>query len=481
MNRKPTQYEKFCETIRLHPECDVAPVRPFREWIKGMKLQLKVNLPSLFLLSSQHDPFYIGSATERRDAEWFAYLWQQLGYTDLTHLRRIHYRLLDLDVKKPNHMQYENTPKDWLLLELASKYARALGLVPADAFEDARNPDPILPSWIDDEVVEIAHAVTPEAPEFSLPGIEICDGKLDFEDEPYVRGYDENDRQDRAVYIECWIEKSTQDDILAPLCEELGVGFQTAAGMQSISTSVHFLKRVAKLGKPGRILYISDFDSSGIAMPRGVARQIEFYRPIYAPGSQVSLTQLALTLEQVKKFRLPRIPIKDSDPRKAAFERENGAGATELDALEARKPGELARLVREAVAKYDDQTLPERLEDAEQEADAIVADAWQDRTEELQEELADIREAVVAVKRRYGRKVEALSKSLQRDLRPYQKRLERLELKFDAVINGFNVEVPERPGPDVEVNEDLYFDSRRSYLQQMMRYRQPKTDQKGRG
>jgi len=110
-----------------------------------------------------------------------------------------------------------------------------------------------------------------------------------------------------------------------------------------------------------------------------------------------------------------------------------------------------------------------------------VADAWQDRTEELQEELADIREAVVAVKRRYGRKVEALSKSLQRDLRPYQKRLERLELKFDAVINGFNVEVPERPGPDVEVNEDLYFDSRRSYLQQMMRYRQPKTDQKGRG
>src|SRR5208282_3391720 len=108
-NRTPTKYEKFCAAIRLHPECDTAPVRPFREWIKTMKRQLKVNLPSLFLLSDQHDPFYIGSVTERRQAEWFADLWRQLDYTGMTHLRRIHYRLLDLDgFQKPNHMQYEN-------------------------------------------------------------------------------------------------------------------------------------------------------------------------------------------------------------------------------------------------------------------------------------------------------------------------------------------------------------------------------------
>jgi hypothetical protein len=47
------------------------------------------------------------------------------------------------------------------------------------------------------------------------------------------------------------------------------------------------------------------------------------------------LTPLALTLAQVQQYRLPRIPIKESDRRKPGFEDTYGEGAVELDALEA--------------------------------------------------------------------------------------------------------------------------------------------------
>ena len=59
-----------------------------------------------------------------------------------------------------------------------------------------------------------------------------------------------------------------------------------------------------------------------------------------------------LTADQVARYGLPRIPIKDSDARKGHFEARYGEGATELDALEAIHSGELARIVRARVDVY---------------------------------------------------------------------------------------------------------------------------------
>jgi hypothetical protein len=88
-------------------------------------------------------------------------------------------------------------------------------------------------------------------------------------------------------------------------------------------------------GKPTRIFYSGDFDPAGDSMPVAVARQIEFWLQDYAPGADIKLTPLALTRDQVITYQLPRIPIKESDARKAGFEERYGAGAVELDALEA--------------------------------------------------------------------------------------------------------------------------------------------------
>src|SRR4029077_14507606 len=70
----------------------------------------------------------------------------------------------------------------------------------------------------------------------------------------------------------------------------------------------------------------------------------------------IRLAPLVLTAEQVERYRLPRIPIKDSERGKKHFEVRFGEGAVELDALEALHPGELARIVEARIRFYRDPT-----------------------------------------------------------------------------------------------------------------------------
>lgn len=68
----------------------------------------------------------------------------------------------------------------------------------------------------------------------------------------------------------------------------------------------------------------------------------------------IQLQQIAPTQDQCIEYQLPRTPIKDSDRAKGKFEARYGSGATELDALEARHPGELERIVSDALEPFYD-------------------------------------------------------------------------------------------------------------------------------
>lgn len=54
-----------------------------------------------------------------------------------------------------------------------------------------------------------------------------------------------------------------------------------------------------------------------------------------------------LCAKQCVELELPRMPLKETELRAAKFEARYGAGATELDALEALHPGKLEELVKE--------------------------------------------------------------------------------------------------------------------------------------
>ena len=100
----------------------------------------------LIALAPQNDPFYCGTPNDLLIAGWFADLWDQFGYTQGIHIRRVHYQIISQTppVIMPNGKPYENTETCWDFLNQASKMARYLNLVDPGAFVDRRNPEPRL-------------------------------------------------------------------------------------------------------------------------------------------------------------------------------------------------------------------------------------------------------------------------------------------------------------------------------------------------
>ena len=146
-----------------------------------------------------------------------------------------------------------------------------------------------------------------------------------------IRGFD----PEQGYLVEVWIEKSTQNDWLIPLCERRGVNLVVGIGESSEILCRHLAERVQATGKPARIIYMSDFDPAGRSMPVSVARKLEYYIGKFDFDVDVTLNPLVLTEEQCQRYRLPRSPIEEKERRKDTFEEKFGAGATELDALEA--------------------------------------------------------------------------------------------------------------------------------------------------
>src|SRR6266436_9708224 len=99
-------------------------------------------------------------------------------------------------------------------------------------------------------------------------------------------------------------------------------------------------------------------------MPVGVARKLEFFNYTRNLGLDITLIPVALTHEQCVEYRLPRIPIKDTVRGKARFEERFGEGQTELDALEALRPGELRRILIGHIERYYDHTVDTRVREA---------------------------------------------------------------------------------------------------------------------
>lgn len=439
--------------------------------IKLLAREKRQPVTALLALAPKNDPFYAGSSGSRQKAGWFARLWEQLGLSTGVHLRRMHYQLVSLPgIKRADGLPYENTESDWSYLCEAAKQARYLGLVAPEAFVDRRNPEPHLfrqdglrrcPGW------------EPESVWWELPRIHAdLSGDLDWALPGYrIYGYEYGEDL-QPFHIEVWAEKSTMNDVLVPVCRRYGINLVTGLGFMSITSVIELLKRVADSGKPCRVFYISDFDPAGDGMPTAVARQIEYWLHTYPLEVDIRLNPLVLTKEQVIAYKLPRTPIKETDRRKAHFEECYGEGAVELDALEALCPGELARLVEAAIAQYRDEELPRKLRETRKALEEMLAEEWAATLEPCQEELEALKEEVYQVVEVYQKELQNLERRLQQDLEPYAARLESLRLAVEDAVNSAAVSVPPLPEPEKPAEpEDWLFDSRRSYEEQLLRYK----------
>lgn len=445
------------------------------EAIKALKRDLKCRVADLLALAEVNDPFYAGQPAQQAKAAWFAALWDTYAFATGVHLRRIHYRLVSQERPplKPDGKPYENTLECWGFLNEASKAARYLGLVSPDAFEDHRNPLAVMPETF-------GVAPTPPAVVWSfldepwtLPTLAVGGVAVNFRlPSPLIEGYDYTDAA-QPYHLEIWAEKSTMDDILAPLCRRYHAVLSTALGFQSITRVINFLQRVQRSQKPTRVFYLSDFDPAGDQMPVAVARQIEFWASQYVPEAEIKLTPLLLTRTQVHAYRLPRIPIKESDRRKGQFEDRYGEGAVELDALEALYPGVLATLIEAALLPYHDADLARRYQSHGRAAEWAVRQAWVDHTALLRADVAALQAEVETVLAPYQAVLDGVRAQMEAALAPFEDRLSALRLALETAQATFAPPLPDCPEGEADPGAEAgwLFDATRSYLDQLAHYK----------
>lgn len=395
------------------------------ESIKKIAAENNLSVKDLLALSPSNDPFYVGTPADLKAADWFAGVWRKTGYTTGAHLRRVHYWAISqrTPILLPSGERYENTEPCWDYLVSASKKARYLGLVRIEQIVDAKHPDPHI--YADYDSIS-------SGPRFQIDAPDLND--------PYIWISGINNAAAQPYHLEIWCEKSTMDDVLLPLAEEFSANLVTFKGEVSITACYNLMKRIEESGgKPCRVWYISDFDPAGNSMPVAMSRKFEFMLKKYGRDYDVKIKPALLTATQVQEYNLPRTPIKESEKRAAKFEANFGAGAVELDAMEALFPGELATIMRDELELY-----------YSNEAAALV----QEQREQLE---SDVRDKIESITARHQAAINGV--------REYLEELRRVRLD----TSPYKVELF-RPEVD-EDSDDWLFDSERQYVDQIIKYK----------
>ena len=468
----------------------------FRAW--GDKIKAK----DFFALAEQGDPFNADAEAHRELAEWFVEQWHRFKPGAQTvHVRGLHYAISALAGKPeavylPNGKLYDNTDLRWDDLQRAGKYARYLGLIDPGRFEDRRSHAAVVKPFSTS-----ARSLSVFDDRSAFDFVELP-GWSDFPDFPTMPPFPSPPRYSLGLRgqqryrLEVWIEKSTQESVILPVCDRYQVTSVTAQGEISITSMWDAVRRAEQYGELTTtvILYISDFDPAGKSMPIAAGRKLEYLRRYRGSKVNMRVYAIALTYEQCLQYQLPRTPLKESDKRKQGFEDRYGTGATELDALESLYPGELARLLETAILRFHDPNIHARVSRKQQEIMQELADIQRaiharSGLNDLREEYHRVADALGPLEDRhwhYKLAYQELMEQYDDDVRQQFERwseqlLEPLKKKVHEIMRHVALEMHETM-PDIQAYDlpqaqevplatDCLYDSERPYVNQLAAYK----------
>ncbi|WP_456327790.1 hypothetical protein [Archaeoglobus sp.] len=170
---------------------------------------------------------------------------------------------------------------------------------------------------------------------------------------------------EQPVIPEVWVEKDALASTLDNWLWDLHVNIRVNRGYSSwtfIYENVRELRNVLETHEKVVILYCGDLDPSGIDIQRFLREALEYFG---MDESKVELIRVAVTPEQVEQYNLPPRPedmetlLKlQRDPRSKNYSYNY---IVELDALVAFVPPEFRRIIREAVERYHDKDVYNRV------------------------------------------------------------------------------------------------------------------------
>lgn len=250
--------------------------------------------------------------------------YQDDGYV-LT-LRQLYYQLVSRDV-------IPNQQKEYAKLSKLLKEGRMSGIVDWSAIED-RLREPEKPASFD----------SPE---------DILQAGINQYQVPRMEG--------QSNYLEVWVEKDALSGVLKRITEKYHVPIVVNRGYSSITAMHDAFDRFTRAmqGDADRItvIYLGDYDPSGIDMIRDVKNRIlEFSQQdnIY----DFEIAPIALTRKQIEQYDPPPNPAKMTDPRAGKYVSEHGTTSWEVDAL---PPKVLNKTLEDAIVKRIDVSMYENM------------------------------------------------------------------------------------------------------------------------
>ena len=227
-------------------------------------------------------------------------------------------------------------------------YAREQGLIPWEWIVDEARAPEIVAQWNNPEtIIEAACA-----------------------------GYRKNYWQDQPNRVEVWSEKGTVRGTLAPVLDKFGVTFRVMHGYGSTTVLHDIASETTKNGKPLTVLYVGDWDPSGLHMsamdlPKRLARY----------GGIATIERVALDRSDVgDDTDLPwfEAHTKQGDARHAWFVENFGHRCWELDAM---PPPRLRQRIEHEILRLLDTAIWHKLigiEKAERESMKTVLASWKE-------------------------------------------------------------------------------------------------------
>jgi hypothetical protein len=139
--------------------------------------------------------------------------------------------------------------------------------------------------------------------------------------------------QSQPHHIEIVGEKNTVRSTLKPIADKFGVPLTTARGFSSATPRLDVSQRYRKSGKDKLIiLTLTDLDPCGDEIAHSFLRSLRDDFGI--PKEKLELLKVAINLEQVERFSLPKLTkAKQTDKKSAKYEAKHGAYVWELEAL----------------------------------------------------------------------------------------------------------------------------------------------------
>jgi hypothetical protein len=162
-------------------------------------------------------------------------------------------------------------------------------------------------------------------------------------------------------YVEVWLEKDALAGVVMPVTSSYDVPLMVERGYASLSFLHSAADYIRRLDVPTYIYHLGDFDPSGV----NAAEKIEQTLREMAPNSDIHFERMAVRPWQIEEWELPTRPTKQSDTRSKTF----GDVSVELDAID---PGQLRRLVTDAIERHLPKHQLNILKAAEESERAII-------------------------------------------------------------------------------------------------------------